>query len=80
MREIRPSGSTSGRWKRGTVKSRRAPANERAGNSNGHLNHRATSRLYSEHTATFPFSLSSLTDTIVLIRISIKSGTPAGRN
>ena len=46
MREIRPSGSMSGRWKRsmdGLLRHRqtKGPATDRP-----HLNHRATSRLY----------------------------------
>ena len=46
MREIRPSGSTSGRWKRGTAYG----SEPRRGNPDTRtyrcLTHRATSRLY----------------------------------
>ena len=49
MREIRTSGSMSGRWKRGMV--RYSGTGNRKGRQRAWLplNHRATSRLYSYH-------------------------------
>jgi hypothetical protein len=47
MREIGPSGSMSGSWKRSMAADIRAPATERAGNKpSRRLHNRATSRVY----------------------------------
>ena len=47
MREIRLSGSTSGRWKRSTVRTVGHRQTKGPATVKPHLNHRATSRLYS---------------------------------
>src|ERR1700738_870919 len=46
MREIRLSGSMSGMWKRSRVNLVRHRQTKEPGTDRGHLNHRATSRLY----------------------------------
>ncbi len=46
MREIRLSGSTSGRWKRSTVRTVGHRQTKGPATVKPHLNHRATSRLY----------------------------------
>ena len=46
MRQIRTSGSTSGRWKRGRVQLVRHRQTKEPATDRLHLNHRATSRLY----------------------------------
>src|SRR5580692_2093781 len=46
MREICMSGSTSGMWKRSRVNLVRHRQTKEPGTDRGHLNHRATSRLY----------------------------------
>jgi hypothetical protein len=47
MREIRMSGSTSGRWKRSMVELVRHRQTKEPETDRPDLNHRATSRLYS---------------------------------
>jgi len=58
MREIRMSGSTSGMWKRTTVRLLRHRQTKGAETDRPYLNHRATSRLYIFHRRERPSALS----------------------